>query len=78
MKFRVPEELTKRFAWFRVTLNDGGLDRGTVIWMETYYVRWDSMSDRISKMSKLDGEHVIDIRRRVNMTRREYEASLLS
>jgi len=77
MKFIISEELTKRFAWLPVTLNDGGLDIGKDVWMETYYMYWDRLHGRVHRMSKCDGDHVIDIRRRVDKSRREYEASLL-
>lgn len=78
MKFTIPEEITKRFAWLPVTLNDGGLGDGKRVWMETYYMHWCRQRGRVNRMSKREGEHRIDIRRRVDKTRREYEASLLS
>ena len=77
MKFVISEELTKRFAWLPVTLNDGGLGDGEVVWMETYYMCWCRQRGRVNRMSKREGEHRIDIRRRVDKSRREYEASLL-
>ena len=77
MKFVISDKMTKRFAWLPVMLNDGGSGDGKIVWMETYYMYWSRQRGRVHRMSKDDGDHVIDIRRRVDKTRRDYEASLL-
>ena len=65
MKFVISDKITKRFAWWPVTLNDGGRDDGKWAWMETYYMYWCRQRGRVHRASKRDGELSVEIRLRV-------------
>ena len=41
MKIRLSREWTKRFAWRPVVTNIGAYDIGSILWLTTYFYRFD-------------------------------------